>query len=113
LGKKALILLFLTSFLLISCAPKPGPNLASKASFIHPGVTTKEEVLRFLGRPVQVFVYPDKKEEWYYYYRIRNTWAKIPVIKKIKGKDYTQVLKIVIKDDKVVDVKYYTVGPGS
>ncbi len=112
MSKKSLFL-FLIIFSLISCAPKPGPNLASKASFIHPGVTTKEEVLRFLGPPVQVFVFPDKKEEWYYYYRIRNTWAKIPVAKEIKGEDYTQVLKLVIKDDKVVDVKYYTVGPGS
>ena len=106
-------LTFLITLFLISCAPKPGPNLASKASFIHPGTTTKEEVLRFLGPPVQVFVFPDKKEEWYYYYRIRNTWAKIPVLKEVKGEDYTQVLKVVIKDDKVVDVKYYTVSPGS
>jgi outer membrane protein assembly factor BamE (lipoprotein component of BamABCDE complex) len=98
-------------FFLYSCATKPGPNLASKASLIHPKQTTKAEVLQFLGPPVQIFTFPDGKEEWYYYYRVRNFWEKIPIVRSYKGQDYTEVLKVVIKGEEVIDCIYYTVSP--
>jgi len=102
------ILFILLGFLLLSCSTKPGPNLPSKASLIHKEVSTKAEVLSYLGPPVQAFLTPDGKEEWYYYYRVRNFWEKVPVVRGYKGEDYTQVLKIVFVGDKVVDVIYYT-----
>lgn len=106
------IRLFLCFFLLIficSCSTTPGPNLASKASLIHKNISTKAEVLSYLGPPVQAFLTPDGKEEWYYYYRVRNFWERLPVVSNYKGEDYTEVLKIVFEEDKVVDVVYYTV----
>lgn len=101
-------LFFLISCSLISCSTTPGPNLASKASLIQKKVSTKAEVLSYLGPPVQAFITPDGKEEWYYYYRVRNFWEKIPVVNIYKGEDYTEILKIVFLEDRVVDVIYYT-----
>ena len=111
-NKRVKIFVF-TVFALIlqACASKPGPNLASKASLIHPQITTKTEVLQFLGPPVQIFTFPDGKEEWYYYYRVKNFWEKVPVLRTYKGEDYTEILKVVIKGDKVIDCIYYTVSP--
>jgi outer membrane protein assembly factor BamE (lipoprotein component of BamABCDE complex) len=112
MGKKFLKkLIFCISFVIIiyGCATKPGPNLASKAALIHPKQTTKAEVLQFLGPPVQIFTFPDGKEEWYYYYRVRNFWEKVPVVKEYKGEDYTEVLKITIKGEEVIDCTYYTI----
>lgn len=106
-----ILILIILIILINYCTPKPGPNLASKASLIHSNQTTKMEVLSILGPPVQIFTFPDGKEEWYYYYRIKNVWENIPVAKKYKGEDYTEVLKIVIKNDKVIDVIYYTIKP--
>ncbi len=97
--------------ILQACASKPGPNLASKASLIHPQITTKAEVLQFLGPPAKILTFPDGKEEWYYYYRVKNFWAKIPGLENYRGGNYTEVLKIVIKGEKVIDCVYYTVSP--
>jgi len=107
---KGLFFLIGVAVFIYGCAVKPGPNLASKASLIHPQQTTKAEVLQFLGPPVQIFTFPDGKEEWYYYYRVRNFWEKVPVVRNYKGEDYTEVLKIVIKGEKVIDCIYYTVS---
>ncbi len=95
--------------MLISCSATPGPNLASKASLIHKNISTKAEVLSYLGPPVQAFLLPDGKEEWYYYYRVRNLWERVPLVRAHKGEDYTEVLKIVFSGEKVIDVIYYTV----
>ncbi len=98
-------------FLIYGCATKPGPNLAFKAVLIHPKQTTKAEVLQLLGPPVQIFSFPDGKEEWYYYYRVRNFWGRVPIIKNYAGEDYTEVLKVVINGEKVIDCIYYTIYP--
>ncbi|BAU22455.1 hypothetical protein THC_0048 [Caldimicrobium thiodismutans] len=100
--------LILSIFIFSACSTTPGPNLASKASLIHKEVSTKAEVLAYLGPPVQAFVRPDKKEEWYYYYRVKNFWENFPIVKGYKGEDYTEVLKIVFEGEKVVEVIYYT-----
>ncbi len=60
---------------------------------------------------MQSFLTQDGKEEWYYYYRVKNFWESIPVAKKIKGLDYTEVLKVVFQGEVVEEVHYYTVWP--
>lgn len=100
--------MFLT-FIMFGCASKPGPNLASKAVLVYPQKSSKLEITQIFGPPVQIFVFPDGKEEWYYYYRVTNFWEGIPIVKKYRGEDYTEVLKIVIINDKVVDCIYYTI----
>lgn len=106
--KKFTILILFILFLL-GCSTRPGPNLASKASLIHPNISNKQEVLMYLGPPVQAFLTPDGKEEWYYYYRVRNFWENFVIVKDYKGEDYTEVLKIVFDNEKVIDVIYYTI----
>ncbi len=96
-------------FLIYGCATKPGPNLSSKAALINPNYSTKNEVLLYLGPPVQAFMRQDGKEEWYYYYRVQNFWENFPIIRDHKGEDYTEILKIVFDAEKVVEVTYYTV----
>ncbi|MCS7149192.1 MAG: hypothetical protein N2Z40_03430 [Caldimicrobium sp.] len=106
---KVFIVIFLSVFLVTACAAKPGPNLASKASLVHKGLTTKNEVLGLLGPPVQAFLMPDGKEEWYYYYRVMNFWENFPVVRGYKGEDYTEVLKLIFHGEVLQDVFYYTV----
>jgi hypothetical protein len=109
--KKRWLFLIIAWFFLIGCATKPGPNLASKSSLIHPQSTTKSEILQYFGPPVQVFVTQDGKEEWYYYYRVRNFWEDLPIVRNYKGEDYTEVLKIVFQGEVVEEAHYYTVKP--
>lgn len=106
---KSIASIFVLSIILCSCATPPGPNLTSKALLIYPQTSTKGEVLLILGPPVQIFLLPDGKEEWYYYYRVRNFWENIPYVRGEKGLDYTEVLKITFEGEKVFEVVYYTV----
>lgn len=111
--KKQYILIFLFSVLisLKACSIKPGPNLASKASLIHPAVTTKTEVLQILGPPLQYFFQADGTEEWYYYYLVMSPTKKVPLVKRYLGEEYTEVLKIVFKENIVLNCTYYTIQP--
>jgi len=106
---KYFLLIFVLTLLISSCATKPGPNLPSKATLIQPNVSYKNEVLMYFGPPVQAFMRQDGKEEWYYYYRVKNFWENFPIIRDYKGEDYTEILKIVFEGDKVIEVTYYTV----
>ncbi|MCS7279007.1 MAG: outer membrane protein assembly factor BamE [Thermodesulfobacteriaceae bacterium] len=106
--------IFLVIFFLIilkACSVKPGPNLASKASLIHPNFTTKIEVLQILGPPFQAFSKFDGTEEWYYYYLVRSPTKKVPLVKRYLGEEYTEVLKIVFKENLVLNCTYYTIQP--
>ncbi len=111
--KSILILFFLFSSLMSfkACSVKPGPNLASKASLIHPTITNKAEVLQILGTPLQYFFKPDGTEEWYYYYLVRSPTKKLPLVKRYLGEEYTEVLKIIFKENIVLNCTYYTVQP--
>lgn len=106
---KRIFFIFSLLFLLTSCAATPGPNLASKASMLHKNLSTKGDVLSLLGPPVQAFVTPEGKEEWYYYYRVKNFWENFPLIRDYKGEDYTEVLKIIFQGDILVEAFYYTI----
>lgn len=103
------LLLIFVLFFTYSCATPPGPNLPSKALLIHPQTSTKSDVLGILGPPVQIFLLPDGREEWYYYYRVRNFWENVPYIRAEKGLDFTEVLKITFEGERVSEVIYYTI----
>lgn len=111
--ERVFIFLFLFFYFIIlkACSVKPGPNLASKASLIHPTVTTKIEVLQILGPPAQYFLKPDGTEEWYYYYLLRSPTKKVPLVRRYLGEEYTEVLKIIFKENMVLNCSYYTISP--
>jgi hypothetical protein len=101
-------ILLVIFFTLTSCGIQPEINLASKATLVHPFITTKKDVLKYLGKPEEIEKHK-KKENWFYFHRKRNFWAKVPLLKKYFGKGYTAVLKITFKGKEVIDCLYYTV----
>ena len=100
-----LILVSVCSIFLTTCAPKPGPNLSYNACLFSQNPVTKEEILKQLGPPTKK-IYLNDKEEWYYTYHVKTILSKFWFITHFKN--YTETLKLTIKDGKVIDVKYYT-----
>ncbi len=104
----AVFLLFLAA-----CAQKPGLNLASKACLVHKGVTTKEEVRRYLGSPQKIERLPQGREVWIYYDLRRDVWASFPALGSKIGHKEIQVLRITFQGSKAVDCIYYVAQPES
>ncbi len=106
--KEKLLFLGFLLFLLSACGVNPGPNLPYKACLIQPKVTTKDEVLKLLGKPSEVVKSGKDTENWYYYHRVKDFWAKVPILDNYVGDNYIEVLKVIIKGNKVIDRIYYT-----
>ncbi|WP_022852864.1 outer membrane protein assembly factor BamE [Thermodesulfatator atlanticus] len=92
---------------LTSCASVPERNLASDASLVRKGFSTKEEVYQLLGKPDKIIHKDSETEEWYYYQVNENIWKKIPLLSAKFGKEEIEVLKITFHGDRVFDCIYY------
>ncbi len=104
--KRRLIIFVLLIF--SACSVQPEIKLASRATLVHPFISTKKEVLLRLGKPQEIEK-SGNKEIWFYFHKKTNFWIKVPGFKKLFGKGYTAVLKITFQGDQVIDCLYYTI----
>ncbi|AEH45018.1 hypothetical protein Thein_1149 [Thermodesulfatator indicus DSM 15286] len=104
------IIIAILALNLTNCTGVPGRNLASDASLVRKGISTKEEVYQLLGKPDQIVKTGSNIEEWYYYEKHKNVWKNLPLIGSHIGTEEIEVLKITFKGDHVIDCIYYVVS---
>ena len=96
---------FLTAALLImllvlpGCYTKMRRHLASDASLIEVGVSTRNDVLTYLGEPDDQRPLGDDRVEWLYVEEIPSDFQWAPIVGEyIDGKGYDKVF-IVLEND--------------
>lgn len=92
--------------LLGACTGSPVRHLASDAALIKPGVSTRDEVLTYLGDPDSRQTISDTAERWVYYEERQSTLQQAPYLGKLfNAKGYEQIV-VTLEGDSVVDVGY-------
>jgi len=81
-------------------------HLASDACLIQAGVSTRKDVLRYLGEPSgRRFVSRDV-EEWVYYEDQANTLTHVPIVDRLLGPKGYEMLMVTLHGDRVAGVEY-------
>ncbi len=93
-------------FFIISCSGTPRRYLAIDAGLINKG-QTKEEITNMLGPPHASRVTEADKEEWYYYQVNKPFYYSIPLIGNKLAEKRIDSIRILFKENRVVDVLYY------
>ena len=100
------VALLFTLLMLASCADKPIRHLASDASLIKPGATTREDVLTYLGDPDAQQMTSETTERWIYYEERRSTMQNTPYIGGFfSAKGYSRIV-VTFEGDTVVDCTF-------
>ena len=95
-------------FLLAGCADKPVRHLASDASLIVVGTSTKNDVLTFLGDPDEQQFDPPSAERWVYLEENPSDLQKTPYFGKMFAPKGNSRIIIIFEGEKVADCKYYS-----
>jgi len=96
----------LLGLLLASCTHKPVRHLASDASLIKPGTSTKADVLTFLGDPDAQQMISDTAERWIYDEEKKTMMQKTPYLGELFGKGGYRRILVTFEGDLVVSCKY-------
>ena len=106
LWSKKLLLFCLTAFLCSACVNKPVRHLASDASLITPGTSTRSEVLTYLGDPDERQEKGPDPERWFYYEEQRSaTQRTFYVGKWFDPKSVSRII-VTFEGDLVTDIQY-------
>jgi len=101
-----------TLTLLGGCTSHPVRHLASDASLIKPGVTSREEVLTYLGDPDSRQTISASVERWIYYEENESTAQSMPFVGKFFGsKGYDQIV-VTLDGDTVTDCRFSSFDAG-
>ncbi|PID44262.1 MAG: hypothetical protein CR981_01490 [Proteobacteria bacterium] len=99
--------IFLSVFVLLAgCADKPVRHLASDASLIVVGTSTKEDVLTFLGDPDEQQIHSGDMEIWEYLEEHASTLQRTPYIGKLFGPQRQSRIVVTFMGNKVSDCTY-------
>jgi hypothetical protein len=103
------ILVGLTVLLLLGgCYSKPVRHLASDASLIRAGESTRQDVLRYLGEPNGRRMVSPGVEEFVYYEEQRGMIQRTPVIGPFMGTEGNEMLLLTLTGDQVTDSVFRT-----
>ena len=103
--------IFTTLVLLVSCGGTPVRHLASDASLVVVGSSTKSDVLTVLGDPDDQQVESDTVERWIYHEERASGFQKTPYVGKMFGvKSHSRII-VTFKGDIVSDCKYFSYDP--
>ena len=102
------ILVFCCLLLLLGgCYGKPVRHLASDASLIKPGVSTRSDVLLYLGEPDGHRVVAQGVEEYVYYEDRRDgVLGRAPVIGSYMDPDGYEMLVVTLKGHEVTGCEF-------
>ncbi len=100
------ILLLGALFLFAGCATKPVRHLASDASLITIGKSTRSDVLTYLGEPDSERMVSGDTKQWVYFEEKQSFLQKAPVVGKVFKPDGYGMILITFKGDLVVDCRY-------
>ena len=103
------ILVGLTLLLLLGgCYTKPVRHLASDASLIRAGESTRQDVLRYLGEPNGRRTVSPGVEEFAYYEEQRDLVQRVPLIGPFMGTEGHEMLLLTLTGDMVTDSIFRT-----
>ena len=97
---------FVLLFLPAGCSYKPVRHLASDASLIKPGTSTKADVLRYLGEPHGRRSLSPTVEEYVYQQDRKSHLARLPMLEKVMAPESYETLLVTLEDDQVVDTEF-------
>lgn len=103
-----IVVSFTLILLLGGCQTRPVRHLASDATLITPGQSTREEVTRYLGEPDGRRTVSAGVEEYVYQETKQGEFAKLPLLGSFWDNEGYELLIITIKDDKVTDTEFRT-----
>ncbi|GAB4335409.1 MAG: hypothetical protein Kow0089_05100 [Desulfobulbaceae bacterium] len=103
---------FLLLFLLGGCYSKPVRHLASDASLIRAGESTRAEVLQYLGEPDGRRTVAPGVEELVYYEDKRSLLQRSPVVGPMMGTEGYEILVITLTGDLVTSSEFRTFTKG-
>ena len=94
-------------FILAGCFhPKPVQHLAADACLITPKLSSRQDVLNYLGEPTETQKQEDGNEEWIYYQANKSMLRKTPYIGDKLGSEEYDVLHITFNGDIVATCIY-------
>ncbi|WP_457575261.1 hypothetical protein [Desulfomarina sp.] len=92
--------------LLSGCYNKPVRHLASDAALLKVGVSTREDVLIYLGDPDEQQVGPDGSEKWLYTKKDMTLLERVPYAGKYFGSPEYSRLIVTLKNGIVTKCVY-------
>lgn len=103
---------FLALFVLTGCYNKPVYHLASDASLIKAGKSSRQDVLMLLGEPDAQHMVSDDTEEWVYYEEDPSMMQKTPIIGDVfDAKGYGMIV-LTLQGDAVTSCNYSSYDAG-
>jgi len=106
LSMKRLLLFCLLALLVSGCVNKPVRHLASDASLITPGTSTRSDVLTYLGDPDERQERGSGPERWLYYEeQLSATQRTFFVGKWFDPKSVSRII-VTFEGDVVTDIQY-------
>jgi hypothetical protein len=103
---------FIIAVLLSGCYSKPVRHLASDASLIKAGESTRQDVLRYIGEPDGHRTVAPSVEEYVYHEERKNIFGRTPLVGSMVGKEGDEMLIITLTGDMVSHVEFRTFGKG-
>lgn len=97
----SMIMLFMSG-----CSNKPVRHLASDASLVKEGVSTKEDVLTFLGDPDARQMISATTERWIYYEENESDFQKTPYIGKLFGSSGYDQIVVTFEGETAIDCRF-------
>jgi hypothetical protein len=89
-----------------ACSSKPVRHLASDASLVKASVSTKEDVLTYLGDPDSQQMISATSERWIYNEERQSAAQKVPFLGKMfSSKNYSRIV-VTFEGENVVDVRF-------
>lgn len=106
--RSILFILLALVMVLTGCYSKPVRHLASDASLIEPGVSTKKDVLLYLGEPNGQRMVSPGVEEYVYFEEQRDTLGRVPFIGSWIGAEGYEMIIVTLKNEVVTDCQFRT-----
>ena len=97
---------------MVGCSRKSVRHLASDVALVTPGITTKEEVLTYLGPPNAEYEVAEGGVLWVYYDEKKDLLHNTPYIGEKVGEQTFEVVKVTINGDIVETVGYRAMSEG-
>ncbi|PIE58105.1 MAG: hypothetical protein CSA33_04120 [Desulfobulbus propionicus] len=105
---RCIISFFILALLLGGCYSKQVRHLASDAALIKPGVSTKSDVRRFLGKPDGRRTISPDVVEYVYYEELPSMFGRTPVIGSLADAAGYEMIVVSLNNDVVVSCEFRT-----
>ena len=93
-------------FLCSACSFKPVRHLASDAALIKAGEASRQDVLRYLGKPDDKRSLAPGTEEYVYSEYRKGQLGNLPMLGKLISPVSQELVVVTLKGDKVVNCEY-------